>query len=192
MKSSLEPNCPIQRSSNMQDKEWNTVRAGRAYWNSSKFMKQIEEAAMLAEAKYPGKDGYKLVWIFDHSSCHTAMADDTLDAGKMNVNPGGKQPVMRDTVWVAKNKKMTFALGIPKGLCRILEERGINTSSLTGPQMKKFLSNHEDFKNEKPKVITYLSQRGHTALFLPKFHPELNPIERVNLGTSQTIFKGTL
>ena len=162
-----------------QRMEYGESREG--YWNSSKFMKQIEEASMLAEAKYPEKDGYKLVWIFDHSSCHTAMADDALDAGKMNVNPGGKQPVMRDTVWAGKQQKMTFTLGIPKGLRRVLEERGINTSSLTGPQMKKILSNHDDFKNEKPKVITFLSQRGHTALFLPnlKFHPELNPIERV-------------
>lgn len=27
------------------------------------------------------------------------MADDALDVNKMNVNPGGKQTVMRDTVW---------------------------------------------------------------------------------------------
>ena len=30
-----------------------------------------------------------------HSSCHAAMADDALDANKMNVNPGGKQRKMR-------------------------------------------------------------------------------------------------
>ena len=34
-------------------------------------------------------------------------------------------------------------------------------------------------KNEKPKVISFLQNKGYTALFLPKFHPELNPIERV-------------
>ena len=45
-------------------------------------MKQIEEASMLAEANYPKKDGYKLVWIFYHSSWHTAIADDALDVGK--------------------------------------------------------------------------------------------------------------
>ena len=27
------------------------------------------------------------------------MADDALDASKINVNPGGKQPVMRDTMY---------------------------------------------------------------------------------------------
>ena len=36
-----------------------------------------------------------------------------------------------------------------------------------------------DFKNEKPKVIQFLQQQGHVAFFLLKFHPEMNPIERV-------------
>ena len=40
-------------------------------------------------------------------------------------------------------------------------------------------TNHDDFKNEKLRTVNYLEEKGHTALFLPKFHPELNPIERV-------------
>ena len=39
--------------------------------------------------------------------------------------------------------------------------------------------NHEDFRNEKPRIGTFLEQKGHAALFFPKFHPELNPIERI-------------
>ena len=35
-------------------------------------------------------DGWRIVWIFDHSSCHAAMLDDALDVNKMNVNPSGK------------------------------------------------------------------------------------------------------
>ena len=42
------------------------------------------------------------MWVFDHSSCHAAMADDALDVSKMNVKPGGKQRVMRDTTWNGK------------------------------------------------------------------------------------------
>lgn len=45
--------------------------------------------------------------------------------------------------------------------------------------MRTILTNHDDFKNEKPKLCHYLESRGHVALHLPKFHPELNPIERV-------------
>ena len=48
-----------------------TMDSREGYWNSSK---QIE-VSKLAD---PVNDGYKLVWILDHSSCHTAMAEGTL------------------------------------------------------------------------------------------------------------------
>lgn len=41
------------------------------------------------------------------------------------------------------------------------------------------LSQHDDFINEKNSLETMLTGKGHTALFLPKFHCELNGIERV-------------
>ena len=40
--------------------------------------------------------------MFDQSSCHKAGAADSLDASKMNVNPGGKQLKMHDTVWAGR------------------------------------------------------------------------------------------
>ncbi len=52
-------------------------------------MMQIEEAEKIAVAKYPRQEGWKLVWMFDHSSCPAAMPDDALDVNRMNVNPGG-------------------------------------------------------------------------------------------------------
>ena len=106
------------------------------------------------------------------------MADDALDASKMNVNPGAKQPVMCNTVRAGKEQKeMVFNLGIPKGMKAVLEERGINTQHLKGEQMQIILRNHDDFKNEQPKIIHLLQEEGYTAMFLAKFHPELNPIE---------------
>ena len=45
--------------------------------------------------------------------------------------------------------------------------------------MRVILSNHNDFVNEKTIVEHYIERRGHVAIFLPKFHCELNPIERV-------------
>ena len=45
--------------------------------------------------------------------------------------------------------------------------------------MREILRNHDDFKNEKAMILQYLEKKGHKALFLPKFHPELNPIECV-------------
>ena len=41
------------------------------------------------------------------------------------------------------------------------------------------MSNHEDFKSEKTIVEKYCKENGVDAFFLPKFHCELNPIERV-------------
>ena len=45
------------------------------------------------------------MFIFDQSSCHKAYADDALNASRMNVHPGGKQPCMRDTVWAGRVQK---------------------------------------------------------------------------------------
>ena len=42
----------------------------------------------------------------------------------------------------------------------------------------KGIVSHEDFKNEKMKIEHYLNDRGHCCLLLPKFHCEINPIER--------------
>lgn len=97
----------------------------------------------------------------------------------MNVKPGGKQPAMRDTKWGGRVQKMVDAEGVPKGMKAILEERGINTSQMVKDDMRIILSNHEDFKTEKTIVEHYCDQEGVMAIFLPKFHCELNPIERV-------------
>ena len=62
-------------------------------------MLQMEVAIKIADVKYPKSDGWNVIWVFDQSSCHKAMAEDALDASKMNVKPGGQQPKMRNTVW---------------------------------------------------------------------------------------------
>ena len=72
------------------------------YWTSDKFMEKVRMAVKIAEVKYPQSKGCEHVWIFDHSSCHSAKADDSLDVSKMNVNPGGKQHVMRDRFYYGK------------------------------------------------------------------------------------------
>ena len=77
-----------------------------------------------------------------------------------------------------QEKCKRFSLGIPKGMKKILEACNINTDTLNADQMRQILSDH-DFKNEKPRIIKFLKEKGYTALFLPKFHLELDPIERV-------------
>ena len=60
-------------------------------------MSQIDDAATIAETKYPRENGYRLVWIFDHS-CHGTYAENVINAHKMNAKPEGKQPEMRDMI----------------------------------------------------------------------------------------------
>ena len=69
--------------------------------------------------------------------------------------------------------------GIPKGMKRVLEERGICTRSLVADDMRTILSNHHDFATEKNMVEHLLDKECLSGTFVPKFHCELNPIERV-------------
>jgi hypothetical protein len=57
----------------------------------------MKRAVAIAEVKYPKEEGCKHMWIFDHSSCHAAMAEHSLEINKMNVNPGGKQHAMHNS-----------------------------------------------------------------------------------------------
>lgn len=149
------------------------------YWTRDKFVAQMERAIKISEFKYPKKDGWRHVWLFDHSSCHAAMADDALDVDYMNVKPGGKQRVMHDTRWCGMEQKMVFSDGTPKGMKAVLQERGIDTTGLVADKMREILKKHSDFRDEKSLIETLLIKHGHIPVFLPKFHPELNPIERV-------------
>ena len=112
-------------------------------------MNQIKQSAKLAEYK---EDGYKVIWIFDHSSCHGAYSEDSLNAYKMNAKPGGKQPKMRDTVWQGKVQHMVFRIGVPKGLIQVLTERGKYRKGMKLEEMCAELASHADFKEEKTRI----------------------------------------
>ena len=57
--------------------EYREAREG--YRTGEKFMEQIKGAVQVAEVKYHPEQRWKLVWIFDLTSCHGAMADNALD-----------------------------------------------------------------------------------------------------------------
>ena len=97
----------------------------------------------------------------------------------MNVNPGGNQPAMYDTMWDGKVQRMVFPDGKPKEMRRVLEERGIDVSRMKADDMRKKLKEMSDFKYEKTKVEIYITSKGHRCMFIPKYHCELNHIERV-------------
>ena len=160
--------------------EYGESREG--YWTRDKFIAQMERAIKIAEIKYPKTQGWRHVWVFDHSSCHAAMGDDALEVAHMNVKPGGKQRIMRDTTYDGKVQKMYYTVRgekIAKGMKMVLEERGISTIGKNAGWMRETLAAHPDFRDEKCLVAHLLVNKGHIPVFLPKFHPELNPIERV-------------
>lgn len=107
-----KPNILIQHNK-MLGSLW---KSKEGYWTSEKFMKQIKESAKLAEYKFPKEDDDKIAWIFDHSSCHGAYSEDLLNAYKMKAKPGGKQPVIRNTVW----QGILFGKANHNVLCSIL------------------------------------------------------------------------
>ena len=69
-----------------------------------------------------------------HKPSHATITEDSLDLTKMNVNPGGKQKVMRDGFWEGKVQKINYAIGISKGLRVVPQGRGIDTSNMKGDQ----------------------------------------------------------
>ena len=147
------------------------------YWNSERFLGQMKVATDIAKFKY-SRHGKRVYWVFDHSSCHTAFGPDALNVLEMNVKPGGGQPKMRNTVYKGKLQKMNFDDGTPKGLKRVLEERGIRTTGMNKQDMQAELASHSDFKDERTMIEHFLHGKGQGCIFLPKFHCELNPIER--------------
>ena len=77
-----------------------------------------------------------------------------------------------------------------KGMQRVLEERRFKVAKLrakcspvcpidTNCCMARLLSQQDDFKNQPSILKTFIHSREHEHIFLPKFHCELNPIEKV-------------
>ena len=114
------------------------------YWTRDKFVAQMHRAIEMAEIKYPKEEGWCHVWVFDHSSCHAAMAADALEVGKMNVKPGGKQRIMHDTTWNGRIWKMYYTerdgRKVAKGMKMVLEERGISTAGKNADWMRETLA----------------------------------------------------
>ena len=146
------------------------------YWNSNKFMKQVARAVSIFESKYPKAQAE---CNLDQSPCHKKLPEEALNIHSMNVNPGRKQPQMRSTQWNGEEQLMALPDGKPKGMRLVLQERGIDTFGMNSEDMREALSTFTDFQNPKTIVEEYIESCGHISLFLPKYHCELNPIERV-------------
>ncbi|KAJ7440629.1 hypothetical protein B0H11DRAFT_2252749 [Mycena galericulata] len=111
--------------------------SGDDYWNMQQMIEQLIIAILIARRMFPKAI---IHWIFDNSSAHGSLAPDALTVTKMNVNPGGKVPEMRDTVIPDSNphghggevQKQNALLIAACGACsrsnRILLARNLNSS----------------------------------------------------------------
>ena len=142
------------------------------YFDSDEFLVQVDEAIDIFEASYQG------LFIFDNAPLHKKCPEDALKVENMNVRPGGKQPIMRNTVFNGVEQTMILPDGRPKGLKLVLQERGIDVTGMNTDKMREELAKFEDFKNPKTLVEEKVESRGHLCMFFPKFHCELNAIER--------------
>ena len=91
----------------------------------------------------------------------------------MNAKPGGKQHVLRDTVWEGRVQIMVIDSGVPKGLIQVSKERGRYRAKMKLEEMSKEISFHPDFLNEKHSC----NFAGYVCIMLPKLHCELNPMK---------------
>ena len=185
------------------------------WWKGEDVVKQVLDTAIPVFEKEFGSE-CRACFLFDNSTNHGVYAPDALVAARMNWKSGGKQPVMRDG-WmrgsenglerirqvmyeeIEENGKRTQ---VPKGIKRVLEERGLFREGLKLECKKQWtdengqkhtkkgcvdgvedccgrriLELQPDFREQKGMVEEEVTRRGHLVMFYPKFHCELNWIE---------------
>ena len=145
------------------------------YFDSDKLLEQVDKAIDIFECKHPHAQG---LFLFDNAPSHKKCSNDTLNVSHMNVRDGGKQPIMRDTVWNGEVQKMVNENCSPKGMRTVLEERGVDTKGMNASKLREVLGQHPDFRAPRTILEEQVEERGHICMFFPKFHCELNAIER--------------
>ena len=81
------------------------------YYNSKLYLIDVEKALNIHDANCGGE--FKMALHTDHSPIHEAYAEDALNPKKMNVRPGGRQPLMRDGWYTDANGEKVI-LGVIK------------------------------------------------------------------------------
>ena len=153
------------------------------YWTGDNVAKQTRDIFPVFEKLHPGCIP---LFIFDNSSGHHKRAPDCRNVNALNLSDGGKNcPLMRDGFYFENGvhtvHTMTNAKGEQKGLRTILTERGLWTPGLKKNEAKAILLAQDDFckgqlKSALEEVILSL---GGMMDFVPRYHPEFNPIENV-------------
>jgi len=173
------------------------LRSGKndeGYWTTKCLIEQIEYKAIpIFEALFPN---CIRVFAFDNSSNHSAFALDALVAKRINIGPGGNAPKMHDTFWDPNNERqsMNFFDGRSKGIKQVLIEQGLWKKNMIGECKlckdknddplhvdcceRRIMSLQSDFLAQKSALVETIENADHICIFFPKFHCELNFIER--------------
>ena len=116
-------------------------------------------------------------------------AEDEPDVSKMNVSDGGaNRGVTRDTIWKGQVQQIGS-----KGLKTVLMERKmidknavalVNDTGKLGQKLLKddmaeLLKTCSDFADTMTRLERLFADRGHLAMFLPKFHPGLHYLKKI-------------
>jgi hypothetical protein len=166
------------------------------WWTNQDLINQVVDRAIpIFERTHPGKIA---LFMFDNSCNHNAYAEDALVVSRMNLKDGGKQPLLRNGKMPdGSPHNLTFVdvdgVTKPKGIKRILEERGLWLEGLAkqcsackshafdpmNPQCcaSGILGHQPDFASQKNHTQEVIEAAGHMCVFYPKFHCELNFIE---------------
>ena len=180
------------------------------YWTGEKMVEHTMRAAIpIFKHAFPNCEG---LFAFDNASNHSAFAANALVAAKMNLMPGGKQPLLRDGWDHGRDlpQPMVFSQDHPdatlrgkaKGIRQVLYERGLWQDRR--PDGSKFLlvcpkthdrpgcdpalngeccatallQSQRDFQDQRGWLQEEVEAAGHSVIFYPKFHCEINFIER--------------
>ena len=103
------------------------------YWRGDDMVDHTVKVAIpIFNAAFPG---CQAIFAFDNASNHCSYATDALRVENMNLNPGGKQGILREGFMHGKGlpQSMSFPrnyhnlelAGKPKGIKRVLKERGL-------------------------------------------------------------------
>src|SRR2546421_2224379 len=166
------------------------------WWTNQDLINQVVDRAIpIFERTHPGKI---VLFMFDNSCNHTAYTEDALVVSRMNLKDGGKQPLLRNGKMPDGSPHiMTFidadSITKPKGIQRILEERGLWVQGLAKQCdsckshvvdltnlpccASRILGRQPDFATQKNYLHEIIEAAGHMCISYPKFHCELNFIE---------------
>ena len=106
----------------------------RGCFDNDKLLVQVDKAIDVFESKYSNAQA---LFLFDNVLSHKKYSDNTLNGGKMNVWPDGKQLVICSTVFSGDVQEMFFFPNEqPKVMAFVLEERGVDSACIYGVHSK--------------------------------------------------------